>query len=112
MVALSNLDMATCTWRTSTAVEAPLLTGQLNHFGPRFGVALAAAALLAAGNLAVASSFQLGDGSGLLELRDGTQHLTHQDCCRRVLGKEVGGGRGDQRDAELTEMVMAGELHC
>ena len=33
VVALSNLDMATCTWRTSAAVEAPLVMGEPELYG-------------------------------------------------------------------------------
>jgi hypothetical protein len=77
------------------------LTGPLYHLWSRFSVALAAAALLAGGNPAVTSGFQLGDRGGLVELGDGTKNLTREDCGRCILSEEIGSGGRDQGDAEL-----------
>jgi hypothetical protein len=42
--------------------------------------------------LLLGAGIAIGAGAihGLIELRDGTKNLTHQDCGRRVLREEVG----------------------
>jgi len=49
-----------------------------------------AAALLPGRNLPISRSLHLGDQRGLLELRDGAEHLPNWDRCRRVLDEGSG----------------------
>src|SRR5262249_52395996 len=61
--------------------------------------------------LAIPGGLKLGDQARLLELRDGTQHLAHEDGSRRVLKEKIGGGCRDEVDPESLQHVMSGELH-
>jgi len=60
--------------------------------------------------LAITRRFELCDERCLVELRDGAEHLAHQDRGRRVLGEMIGRAGRHQGDAEALEVVVAREL--
>jgi hypothetical protein len=71
---------------------------------------VAAATLANLGFLPIASTFQLGDQVGLFELGHGTKDLTDKNGRRRVLEEMIGGVRGNQCDAQLSQIVVACQL--
>ena len=52
---------------------------------------------------------KLGNGRRLLELRDGPEHLAHEDRSRRVFDEERWGRRRNEGDALRLEQVMTGD---
>ena len=61
--------------------------------------------------LTVTGRLQLSYGRGLVELRDGAEHLANEHCGRRVLGEMVGRAGRNQGHAEVPKMIVTGELH-
>ena len=77
----------------------------------RFGEALAALALAGRKPLPLPRCRELCHEGRLLELRDGTEDLAHQDGSRRILDEEGRCARRNDADAPRPQHVVAGELH-